>query len=287
MALPRPARPAEYSLLLFAGAALRVRLGSVGAATGRVATRRSTARPCGQRGARLALGGALLAPRRLRRHRRCGSTWCSTCSSVSSRRCCGASHDRCWCSPRCSTRRAATSVEPCLGRSVQRTLHLQRHRPAWESPPCRSTSSCGGAGTSRRRSTWPCATTRSTPSSTPASSWQVWRCSGAASTCAGSDRGGLAILYLFGAAVGTGMVGALLTIDPDPRLRDDARRSAPLGPDPPQRPAARWGDHVGRRRRDLPRRRHRAGVRWLSLGPTRDRGRPSASRTARTLSDLL
>ena len=30
------------------------------------------------------------------------------------------------------------------------------------------------------------------------------------------DRGGLAILYLFGAAVGTGMVGALLTIVPNP-----------------------------------------------------------------------
>ena len=31
------------------------------------------------------------------------------------------------------------------------------------------------------------------------------------------DRGGLAILYLFGAAVATGMVGVLLTLDPDSR----------------------------------------------------------------------
>lgn len=101
-----------------------------------------------------------------------------------------------------------------------------------------------------------------------------------------SDRGGLAILYLFGAAVATGMVGALLTLDPTPIYATTVAG------------AHRWGlTRLGDQQL--------GGVimwviggaiylgvasvlatRWLSLGPGRDDGRPLRSGRP-SLNDLL
>ena len=101
-----------------------------------------------------------------------------------------------------------------------------------------------------------------------------------------NDRGGLAILYLFGAAVATGMVGALLTLDPTPIYATTLAGTRRWG-------LTRLGDQ------------QLGGVimwviggaiylsvasvlatRWLALGPSRDGSRPLRSGRP-SLSDLL
>lgn len=85
------------------------------------------------------------------------------------------------------------------------------------------------------------------------------------------DRGGLAILYLFGAAVGTGMIGALLTIIPNPVYAITARSAQRWGltrlSDQELGGVIMWvvGGAIYLGVATV------IGVRWLSLGPARHR----------------
>jgi cytochrome c oxidase assembly factor CtaG len=99
------------------------------------------------------------------------------------------------------------------------------------------------------------------------------------------NRGGLAIVYLFVAAVGTGIVGAFLTIDPTPLYATTSSGVARWGltrlTDQQLAGAIMWvvGGAIYLGVASV------LAIRWLSLGPSRDR---NVTRTHRpTLDDLL